>query len=217
MNTNTDAKKILFYGDSLVQGKVSGKNERLDSKTRFTGVLQDLLGQDYEILEEGLRARTVSGENPFFPDRDGLAQYSSIIGSCLPVDLVVFLLGTNDCNSKMKRDANEVASDFLKYKSKTEEWSSFNNVPMPKILLLSPPMVDAKKYDPVMQKIFGDEAPELVAQLAKPYERIANDANFEFLDCAQYCEPSSGDGIHLDAENNRKLATALHKKITQII
>src|SRR5689334_11654512 len=98
MNTNKAAKTILIYGDSFTFAKIPG-GLRYDCETRFTGVLQKELGKDYEVIEEGLRGRTVSGENSFFPYRNGLEQFGPIIGSHLPLDLLVLFLGTNDLNS----------------------------------------------------------------------------------------------------------------------
>lgn len=78
MNTNIAAKQIMVYGDSYVFGKIPG-GLRYDAATRFTGVMQSYLGDGYEIIEEGLRGRTLSGENGFFPRRDGLSQFDGII------------------------------------------------------------------------------------------------------------------------------------------
>jgi len=97
MNTNISAKQILIYGDSYVFGIIPGGNgARYDSSTRYTGVAQNYLGSDYNIIEEGMRGRTISGENGFFPHRDGLKAFDGIIGSHFPLDLVIIGLGTND-------------------------------------------------------------------------------------------------------------------------
>lgn len=215
MNTNPEAKRILLYGDSLVYGKASGKNERLDSKTRFSGVLQGLLGGEYEVIEEGLRARMIAGENSFFPDRDGLAQFPSIVGSHLPVDLLVILLGSNDCNAKANKSPQEIASALKGYSPILKNWCEFLSVPEPKLLIVSPPHVDEAYYDEAMTRIFGEGAGQRSKELAPFYEQVAENINAAFLDAAKVCQPAAGDGIHLDPENNLRLAEALYEKVKQ--
>ena len=39
----------------------------------------------------------------------------------------------------------------------------------------------------------------------------------EFLDAAQYAEPSPLDGIHMDAESHAKLADAIYQKVLDIL
>lgn len=114
MNTSISAKRILIYGDSYTFGKIPN-GLRFDSATRFTGVTQSYLGSEYEIIEEGLRGRTISGENGFFPHRDGLKQFDGIIGSHLPLDLVIIFMGTNDSNSSSKSTTEEIVAPFTKY------------------------------------------------------------------------------------------------------
>lgn len=58
MNSNPKAKRILCYGDSNTWGYIPGTAKRHDTKTRWTGMLQDKLGDEYEIIEEGLNSRT---------------------------------------------------------------------------------------------------------------------------------------------------------------
>ena len=64
-------KHILCYGDSNTHGYIPGGG-RYDIKTRWTGILADLLGSDYRIIEEGLNGRTSSLEDPFDPYKNGM-------------------------------------------------------------------------------------------------------------------------------------------------
>jgi lysophospholipase L1-like esterase len=213
MNAAPSAKRILIYGDSLVYGKASGRNKRLDISTRFSGVLQVILGDGYEIIEEGLRGRTLNGENAFFKDRNGLIQFSPIIGSHLPVDLVVILLGTNDCNAGAHKSPEDIAESLRYYPPKIQEWGEFLSVPLPKILVLAPPKINSAFYDEACAEVFGDEAPDKANALPILYEQIAKELNADFLNLAEVCEPARGDGIHLDESGNRAVAEAIAGKI----
>ena len=64
MNTNKDAKAILCFGDSNTWGRNPIGSSRFNSSQRWTGKLQDGLGKDFYIIEEGLGGRTTDCENP---------------------------------------------------------------------------------------------------------------------------------------------------------
>lgn len=198
-------------------GKVGGQNKRFDSKTRFSGVLQDTLGANYDVIEEGLRARTLSGENGFFADRDRLQQFSPILGSHLPANLVVIMLGTNDFNSKSSKEPVGVGKDLRAYQKQIDEWCEFLEVPMPKVLLVAPPNIKDKYFDDGQRAIFGEQAASKVAELPTGYEKAARGLDWAFFEASKVCEAGSGDGVHLDEANNRKLGEALAKNVKGIV
>lgn len=59
--------RILCYGDSNTWGYIPGTGKRFDENTRWTKRLQTLLGDEYEIIEEGLRGRNVGHDFDFYP------------------------------------------------------------------------------------------------------------------------------------------------------
>lgn len=105
MKTNTTTKRILCYGDSNTWGRIPSRMgmERYPIQTRWTGILQETLGEDYEIIEEGLGGRTtmVDDPRPEFPERNGLKTLSILLETHLPLDLVIVMLGTTDTKEMM--------------------------------------------------------------------------------------------------------------------
>lgn len=213
MKTDLTAKRVLFYGDSLVFGKVSGENKRLDSKTRFTGVVQDILGSNWEIIEEGLRARTLYGENSFFPERNGLEQFGPIVGSHLSIDVLVLFLGTNNANSTASPRSEDVSDAIRQYLDKLKFWSEFLSVSLPRLIIVLPPAITETNYDEASQKIFGEGAANKVSELCSYLEYAAKSQGIDTLTASEHCAPASGDGIHLDQAGNQSLAVALVQKI----
>ena len=55
---------ILCFGDSNTYGYNPSNKERFTRKERWTGVLQQALGQDYYVIEEGLNGRTILYDDP---------------------------------------------------------------------------------------------------------------------------------------------------------
>ena len=57
MITNPDTLRVLCFGDSNTRGAPSDDPEyvRLPANRRWTGLLQGLLGDRYDVVEEGLQ------------------------------------------------------------------------------------------------------------------------------------------------------------------
>lgn len=214
MNTNISAKRILIYGDSYVFGKIPG-GSRYDASTRFTGVMQNYLGSDYEIIEEGLRGRNLAGENGFFPHRNGLTQFDGIFGSHLPLDVVMIMLGTNDCNSSHDYTPGEIIANYTKYLRSIGWWCKHLGFPKPKVVLIAPPAIDEPASHTDFKHIFNSAGPKITTlpQLIKDF---AEENKVYFFDASKVIKVATPDGVHLDIENNRLLGRALTQFIKEI-
>jgi lysophospholipase L1-like esterase len=215
MNINVSAKRILIYGDSYTFGKMPNGN-RYDAGSRYTGVTQGYLGSDYEIIEEGLRGRTISGENGFFPHRDGLKQFDGIIGSHLPLDLVIIFLGINDSNSSRKSTPEEIVAPLVKYVRGVSWWAKHLGFDKPRIAFVIPPIIDEVASDKAYKNVFNGSGEKILA-MQKLIKQIADENKVLTFDASQVVTVSPLDGIHLDAENNRKLGKALAQFIKEVL
>ncbi len=207
MNTNIAAKQILVYGDSYTFGKIPG-GLRYDAATRFTGVMQSYLGSDYEIIEEGLRGRTLAGENGFFPHRNGLTQFDGIFGSHLPLDLIIIFLGTNDCNSSRNLAPEEIVANYAEYLGKITWWCKHLDFPKPKIMLIAPPPINEVAAEKVFKTIFKGSSAK-INELPKLMKSFAKENNVLYFDSSSVVKVSDIDGVHLDIQNNYLLGRAL--------
>lgn len=219
MNTNPNARQVLIYGDSLVYGKKPGSPERFASDVRFTGIIQKELGDDFNIIEEGLRARNLVGENPFFIERNGLDQFGAIFSSHVPLDLVVLMLGTNDCNRSPERSTEDVWGALDMYRDKIVSNCKILGIPtLPKLLVVAPPYIKGTDVEAntAMSKIFGSDAEERIKKVEATLESYCKQNNIPFLKTSSMCEAEAGEGIHLDAENNKKLGAALSLAIKTV-
>ncbi len=201
MNIDPEAKRILCYGDSITFGRVPGEVKRFSVEERWTGVLQKLLGESYEIIEEGLRGRTTNINDPELKGRNGLDYFFGCVLSLLPLDLIIIFLGTNDLKEQFNRTPQQSAEVFKEYKASIKEACDYLQEGLPKILLISPPLIK------------GDTAAE---EFAVSYKEVASEIGAEFLDSAKSVTASDSDGTHLDKENNEKLAEQLAVKIEVI-
>ncbi len=209
--------RILCYGDSNTWGYISGSDhQRYGNDERWTKILESNLGNDFEVIEEGLNSRTIISNDPR-PGREGRSGYEYLI-PCLdshdPIDLVVVMLGSNELKSMYNKTAEEIGEMFEEYfvKIVLNRKSQISDN-YPKLLIVVPPVVDengeyAKK----------DNAFEGTAQKSKElnniYKNIAEKYNCYFLS-NEGLKPGI-DGVHLDKNSHRKLANLLQTKIEGI-
>jgi lysophospholipase L1-like esterase len=214
------ARRILCFGDSLTWGWVAVPNSapstRFPYAERWTGVLAAALGDGYEIVEEGLSARTTSVDDPVDPRLNGSAYLPAALASHLPLDLVIIMLGTNDTKSYYKRTPYEIAVGMSKLVGQVQ--TSAGGVgtiyPAPKVLVVAPPPLGELK-DPWFQGMFED-AHRKTVELAAQYRALAAFMKVAFFDAGSCVVTQGVDGIHFTAANNRALGEALAAKVQSL-
>ena len=93
-------KSILCFGDSNTFGYRPDNGKRFSSNIRWTGLLKQLfINDEVEIIEEGLVGRTSVFEDSFRPGRKGIDYLVPLLESHSPIDLLIIMLGTNDCKT----------------------------------------------------------------------------------------------------------------------
>lgn len=210
-------KKILCYGDSNTWGYISGSDhQRYEKDERWTGILADSLGNDFEVIEEGLNSRTLTS-NDTRPGKEGKNGYEYLI-PCLdthdPVDLVVLMLGTNELKTTYNKSAKEIGEIYEQYFVKTvlNRKSQCQNT-YPKLLIVTPPVVNEEvEYCKANNKYVG--ATQKSIELNGIYKTIAEKYNCYFLSNQEL--ETGIDGVHLTQESHKILANNLLEKINQI-
>ncbi|HEU5362585.1 MAG TPA: GDSL-type esterase/lipase family protein [Gaiellaceae bacterium] len=92
-------RTLVCFGDSNTWGYVPGSNgKRFPRELRWPVRLQAALGDEWEVIAEGLNGRTATIERPDSEGRNGLPYLLPCLHSHAPVDVVVIFLGTNDVN-----------------------------------------------------------------------------------------------------------------------
>lgn len=201
-------RTILCYGDSNTWGAIPRQHlndiRRYSRESRWTGVLSKELGQDFFVIDEGLRGRTTVYDDPI----EGLHKNgSSYLIPCLeshePLDMVVLLLGTNDLKNRFSASAREIALGagvLIDMILKSGNSNGSGN-PLPAILLLAPPPVGRLTF---FSDVF-EGAEKKSRELGEQFQRIAEAYNCLFLDTAEIIQSSDIDGIHLEEEEHCKL------------
>ena len=213
-------KHILCYGDSNTHGYNPYSKGRYDINERWTGVLQELLGSEYRIIEEGLNSRTTVLDDPIDDYRNGKTFLTPCIKTHYPLDLIIIMLGSNDMKSRYNMTATEISKGVCKLVEIAQSVTSSKSPDKTpsKILLVSPIHIGEKMLDKDFGEEFGCERSYNISRkLAEKYEKVADSLGVYFMDASQYAEPCELDGLHMTKEEHKKLALAFCNKIKEII
>lgn len=212
MNTNTKVTRVLCFGDSNTWGRSGSNANRYPANQRWTGLLQENLGDAYEILEEGLRSRTtdIDDPDPNFPNRNGLEYLRPCLESQYPTDIVILWLGTNDLKTKFNKTAQDISNSIEKLVKTILDVGRTQKNEIPKIVIISPPII---KEEALKERSQFSGSGEASKQLAPLYENVSKEYGTAFLDLAQHVEPGNADGVHLELESHAVVA----EKIAEVL
>lgn len=206
-------KSVLCYGDSNTWGSdPAAPDRRFPWDVRWPGVLQRELGDDFHVVEEGLGGRTTIYDDPWEPDRNGLASLGSCLETHAPLDLVVIMLGTNDVSYRWV-SAREVADGAGVLVDAAQRFDSWGRGDPPKVLLLCPPPVG-----PITEWVdLYAGAEEKSRELPAEFERVAKLMGCDWMDLGRIVTTSPLDGWHLEAPEHEKLGVVVAAKVRQLL
>ncbi len=202
-------QQILVYADSLSWGIVPHTRSRLPFDERWPGVLEHALltgGRRARVIEDCLNGRRTVWDDPFKPGRNGLVGLAQRIEIHSPLALVILLLGTNDFQSMHPHDAWLSAQGTSALIGAIRRAPIEPGMPVPQILVVAPPAIENPR-GPLAPKFAGAE--RKCVGLAAELRAVADAAGCHFFDAAAVTRASRVDGIHLDADQHRRLGAAL--------
>lgn len=218
MNTNPSAKTILCYGDSNTWGQKPDKSGRFPANVRWTGLLQQALGSDYYIIEEGLGSRTTDLEYDRKPGRNGKSYLEPCLDSHMPLDMVILMLGTNDLKIEFNRSPQDIAKAIEGLITIIQNKTAKDGSTPAKIILVSPILVDdqaptfAQFYVP---DFYDHESTVKSQQLGAELQRVAITTSCSFVDAAQVARAGE-DGIHFSREAHAGLTKVLVEAVRSL-
>ncbi len=210
-------KRILCFGDSNTFGS-NPSGGRHDENTRWPMRLQQLLGAEYTIIEEGFGGRTCVFDDPVEGGYKSGVQY---LPPCLmshnPLDLVIIMLGTNDAKRRFQMSARTIAEAQMQLVRQCRLYGMGPDGAPPKVLILAPPPLGAHIADTLYGDIFGPDAVAVTRGFAAEFQRISRLMRCEYLNAGDYVEASKADAVHLTAEAHLRLAEAVCEKVRRIL
>lgn len=210
-------KNILCFGDSNTFGYDTANDSRFPWDVRWTGILQNMLGTGYRIIEEGMGGRTTVWDDPVENLQSGKSYLLPCLESHWPLDLVVIMLGTNDLKTRFALEAHDIAAGVETLALMAKAYLKEKQEKEAEILIISPIAIGEKiTENPYGIYMGGKSAVERSRQFPEYYSRIAEKHGFAFMAASEYAKACSGDSIHLDAAGHRALAEAVGKKVREL-
>lgn len=204
---------ILCFGDSNTYGFIPDGSGRYDEDIRWTSLLQKRLGDNYNIIEEGLCGRTTVFHDELRAGRRGIDLIGTIVETHYPVDVLVVMLGTNDCKTRYGASAGTIAKGVEEVINKARKASQKD----PKVVLISPILLGNGVGEEGFDTEFDEKSEEVSGKLSEEYSKVAKKYGYAFLDASSVANPSSTDREHLDEEGHKALAEAVWEKLQAVV
>lgn len=205
-----EKKRILCFGDSLTWGWNPDERGRFSEKDRWPMVMQEQLGNAYCVVEEGQPGRTIATDDPAEGEKNGLSYIIPCLESHAPLDLVIIMLGTNDCKKKFSYSSMDIAGEMQIFLEKVLAYDHFRCNDSFQILLICPPAISEDVKDSWLGECFDyPQAEEIFQRLPDWYRQLSEMYHCSWINASDHVKTCSYDGCHMDAENQRKLGIAV--------
>lgn len=204
-------KKILCYGDSNTYGFIPESGRRYAKNIRFSGILQQLLSDEFEVIEEGMNNRT-----GFFKNPEGLKQSG---GDYLPIylqnhkdiSICILALGTNDFQFFYNIDNEIIEKGIQNLANSVRRYN-----PTAKIIIIPPVKITQNIFKSYFSMIFNKESIEKLYELFPIFEIAAQANHCLYFDFNSFTTPSDIDGLHYNIESHELIAKNLAKFIQSV-
>lgn len=211
-------KHIVCFGDSNTHGycadpaDTESASDRFSENERWTCLLQKKLGDSCYVLEEGLSGRTTVFSDPLHEKMSGLDSIYSCLMSHEPVDLLIIMLGTNDCKERFNANPAAIAGGLERLILKAKTVPAWRGG-VPNILVISPPWMREGFHDENMGLCCVEKSPRLAGYFAE----TARAAGCAFLDAEGVAEFNTVDFTHLSRKGHSQLADKLFEIVPELL
>ena len=197
---------ILCFWDSHTRGQIPDSQDRYWKDIRRWWLLQDILWDEYNVIEEWLPWRTTCYDHPNKPWRNWEKYFDVNILSKISFDILVLFLWTNDLKKRYNARAEDIVSHIEQcYIKKIIGCHKDNDLAN---ILVSPPYItfDMEKTS----EKFADK--KAFDQLADSYKELADKHWYWYIDLRNIITPDR-DWVHFWQESHSMLAQLLSIKI----
>ena len=207
-------KKVLIYGDSNTWGDNFILGERIPDDKQWPNILQNSLGSEFKIIQEGLPGRLAGNDEKEKVYKNGKDSFIATFRTQAPVDVLIISLGTNDLQLKYNKDYMDIISDLAWYKEIIYEMFEdlddrkkyFVNETLPEIIYILPVNFDYIENAKVIFDINCEEKRKLIIQEFS--KQVKNVDTISFNDISLF-----DDGIHLDFNGHKLMASKVKEKL----
>lgn len=211
--------RVLAFGDSNTFGWQTALEDGTPQPrlARRWPVMIGSALDGVEVVEAGLPGRTAGMPARGLPDGigpslDGRESLAVALRSANPIDLVLIMLGTNDCKIKYGLDAEQIAACLFELEQRVTRLNAPTAYRAPESLILVPPPLSARALTAAPVPEFDRKGLQASRSLAREVSRLSQNC----CDLAQVVpEFDARDGFHLTADSHERLGNFLIPMIRQ--
>lgn len=207
-------RTVLCFGDSNTHGtralRSVGDCRRFSKELRWPSVMGARLGAQWDVIAEGHPGRTsVFDDSIEGPHKNGQTALPALLETHRPIDLVIVMLGTNDCKARFGQSAHDIALGVQRLVGAICASDCGPEGRAPRVLLVAPvPVMETG----VFAQIFtGAEAKSQT--LAGHLKEVAARHHVQFADMGAVTQVDPVDGIHLSADAHAAIGLAMAKAV----
>ena len=182
---------------------------RFGRADRWPGIAAKAL-PGWELIEEGHPGRTTVHDDPVEgPHRNGLRVLPALLETHRPIDLVLFMVGTNDLKGRFSVNAADIAVSLEKLVSVVRTSTAGPWGRAPDVLLVAPPPIVEVGC---LAEMFAGGAAKSELMGARIADAAAR-AGVRFVDAGAHIQVSEIDGIHYDKATHHVLGQVLAETV----
>ena len=194
-------KKILCFGDSNTWGQVAYVENQIAEPLRWTSILDNKLGDDYEVTSDGVCARIAGSYEDVKPLLNGKKDFEKIIKNHKCYEIIIIALGTNDLKKRYNRSSKMIVSDLSWYEDVVSKRCLDREGKSTKFIYVAPPNFNAEKDYFDDDEIVRAEVVELLMQ------KKDNVVSFNDLELSR-------DGVHISIGDHERHAQSIFEMIS---
>lgn len=191
-------KRILCFGDSNVFGTNHAGGARYEK--RWPVVLQRLLGEEYDVVEEGLSGRALRTETPH---RNGMEHLRIALESHRPLDICMVMLGTTDSKTINRRDLDMFLGDVENALLLIAQFSVYRATSPAKVIWVLPPRIGDYTQSSRSEE-YDDQSHVWIEDIRIALKKYFEDKMVSCIDTEKL--KIGNDGLHLLEESHEELA-----------
>ena len=196
-------KKVLCFGDSNTYGYTPQTGQRYSSNERWCGILQTLLGNNWEVIEEGCNNRTAFKKNPMGKTYTGYKILPELLS--FDLSLIILFIGINDLQTQYKTSLDEYNDGLNELINTAKKYC-----PNTEILLLAPPRINENILNNFFANLFDKSAIKKSTQLPQLYEKVAIETGCKYINLDKIIKTSQKDGLHLEPAEHKIIAETVY-------
>lgn len=204
-------EKILCYGDSNTFGFIPENCKRYDKDSRWSGILSEILKENYQVIEEGMNNRTGFFKNPEGLKQSGGEYLSVFLQNHRNLDICIISLGTNDAQFFYNLDENSTKNGLQNLIDSVREANIKTN-----IIIVPPVKITENILHSGFSMMFNRESIDKINKVFPIFEQIAKENNCLYFDFNQITSPAQKDGLHYTKESHTIIANKLAEFILAI-